>query len=442
MTSDLDEQATYSAKRRLEKQIVRFMQENLDSIDSKHPLDLVDSPSPDSGVPTRLYRAIRLLAFRDTLGPKLSSAALYLSGRTIAKRMGIQSASDMIDAFEEFGIRDASVDRSEGDSFSVSVGECPTCSGLPNLGESVCHFESGLISGGLEGTLGTQYDVIETRCWGLGDRICTWEGRPSANRDLRDFRPDELEARDDERARSDRLREDLTDMLVHDMRVPLNTIIGSVQTLEEMANSKLDGKEKDLLHMAISGGFALLRMTSELLDISRLEKCELALTTICCRIDRPISEAVAQVEFGTTKKGLQLSVDIPSDLPPVRMDCDRLVRVLINLLQNAIRHTPTGGRVELTAAMDASKRAIVLTVSDSGEGIAKEYHSRIFEKFVQVESYRNNSRFSCGLGLAYCKLIVEAHGGRIYMNSEPGEGSAFTFTIPIDPLSDSSSVNR
>lgn len=429
---DLQEQ-DIAAKTQLERQILHFMKENLNSETEHHPLDLAE-PVPDSGVSTKLYRAIRLLSLRDTLGPRLSAAALDMCGRTMAKRFSIGTFPEMQQMMDEFGFHDLSIERLDTTKFAINLEECPTCSGLPNLGESVCHFESGMIAGCLEEIFDRRFDAIETRCWGLGDRGCTWDVHPADEGLPSNTKPFALTTNDIERLRSDRLRDDLTDMLVHDMRVPLNTIIGSIQTLEEMASSKLDEKEKALLHMAISGGFALLRMTSELLDVSRLEKCELALTTTCCRVDRPISEAVAQVEFAVEQRLLDLSVHIPSDLPIIRMDCDRLTRVLVNLLQNAIKHTPTGGRIQVNASMAADRKAISISVIDSGEGIAKEHHEQIFGKFVKVGDALPN-RPSWGLGLAYCKLIVEAHGGRIFMDSEPGQGSSFTFTIPIDPLS-------
>ena len=118
------------------------------------------------------------------------------------------------------------------------------------------------------------------------------------------------------------------------------------------------------------------------------------------------------------------------DRPIVSADRDRIARVLVNLLGNAIRHTAPGGKIKVDARH--SNGEITVCVSDTGEGIPSEFHAKIFDKFAQVESHRHRRSYSTGLGLTFCKLAIEAHGGRIWVESEPEKGSKFTFTLPVE----------
>ncbi|MFO8239669.1 MAG: ATP-binding protein, partial [Dissulfuribacterales bacterium] len=128
------------------------------------------------------------------------------------------------------------------------------------------------------------------------------------------------------------------------------------------------------------------------------------------------------------KKGQSLSVHIPSDLPTINVDQDMIVRVLTNLLSNATKYTQPQGKIGLTVAQKGTD--IVFTVSDNGPGIPLEAQSRIFERFGRLKSDRNTR--GTGLGLPFCKLAVEAHGGEIWVESAPGEGSRFIFTLGLE----------
>ncbi len=118
-------------------------------------------------------------------------------------------------------------------------------------------------------------------------------------------------------------------------------------------------------------------------------------------------------------------------MPLLRADQDKLGRTLVNLLGNAIKFTRQGGVITLTARHDAPQREVIFSVSDTGEGIPKEAFERIFEKFGQVETRQGGRKMSTGLGLTFCKMTVEAHGGRIWVEGELGKGSTFSFTLPI-----------
>ena len=146
----------------------------------------------------------------------------------------------------------------------------------------------------------------------------------------------------------------------------------------------------------------------------------------------PVIEcAIAQVTPLVKAKGLNLTLEIASDLPWVEADENKLERVLVNLLANAIKFTSSGGSICLRAHSDMEAKSVKFCVKDTGEGIPPEAHGKIFEKFGQVKTRESGRQMSSGLGLTFCKLAIEAHGGHIGVESVPGEGSEFCFSIPL-----------
>ncbi|MDQ3815657.1 MAG: response regulator [Armatimonadota bacterium] len=224
------------------------------------------------------------------------------------------------------------------------------------------------------------------------------------------------------------LRDDLTHMLIHDLRTPLTAFLGGIETVAMLG--ELNVEQQESVNIAYEGGQTLLGMINDLLDISKMEDKSLPLEYKTLTAGDIIERALRQV--GTLIIGRELSLvsDIAPGLPTFEGDEDKLVRTLVNLLSNAIKFTPTGGTVTAGAHRAADENAIVFTVSDTGEGIPQEAFARIFEKFGQVETRQAGRRMSTGLGLTFCKMVVEAHGGRIWVESELGQGSTFLFTMP------------
>ncbi len=142
-----------------------------------------------------------------------------------------------------------------------------------------------------------------------------------------------------------------------------------------------------------------------------------------------INHCLDQVKNLTESKNLHVTTHIQSDLPPLSVDKDKIQRVLINLLGNAIKFTPSGGRITIEVRT-SDENDLLFAVKDTGEGIPPEAFERIFEKFGQVESGPSAKLMSTGLGLTFCKMVVEAHAGRIWVESVLGEGSNFLFTLP------------
>ncbi len=223
-------------------------------------------------------------------------------------------------------------------------------------------------------------------------------------------------------------REELTNMLVHDLRSPLTVIMGALALMED-ADSK---NFPQLRAMVQHNSERILRMVNELLDISKLENGQLTLNRAPMDVATMLSEVSARFAPLAIEAAITLETDIAPDLPPLPADGEILQRMLGNLVDNAIKFTPDGGRITLWARRDnaGNPHAFLLGVTDNGPGVPLEAQERIFEKFTQVSHTRGRRR-GTGLGLAFCKLAAEAHGGRIWVESTPGQGATFTIALPL-----------
>jgi len=227
----------------------------------------------------------------------------------------------------------------------------------------------------------------------------------------------------------ERLRDDLTYMIVHDLRTPLTSLLSGLQTVPLVGD--LNEIQTEMVEIAVDGGRTLLGMINDLLDVEKMEQESVPLEMTPLTAGGLIERAAAQVVLLAQSSGLTLAREAPLDLPPFPGDEDKLRRTIINLLGNAIKFTPVGGTI--TAAAELGEGVVLFSIRDTGEGIPPEAFERIFEKFGQVENRKAGRKMSTGLGLTFCKLAVEAHGGRIWVESLPGQGSAFFFTIPRAP---------
>ena len=233
------------------------------------------------------------------------------------------------------------------------------------------------------------------------------------------------------RKEAETLRDDLAGMVVHDLRTPLTSLLSGLQALRFVGGH--EPAEREILDNAIGGGETLLVMVNDLLDISKWESGSLVLDKQLLQPADVIEYALAQTTPLARRNGLRVARNIPPDLPAALADRDLLRRSLTNLLGNAVKFTPRGGIVTVSASHDPAEGAIVFAVGDTGEGIPAHQVRRIFDKFGQVESRKAGRKMSTGLGLTFCKLVAEAHGGRIWVESKLGKGSRFLFTIPAAP---------
>jgi signal transduction histidine kinase len=224
------------------------------------------------------------------------------------------------------------------------------------------------------------------------------------------------------------LRDSLTHMIVHDLRTPLTALLSGLQTMEMLG--ELSEEQSETLELSIEGGQILLRMINDLLDIHKMEEGSLQLEYADLSVPGITGQAVRQVASLAAEKQIAVVEEVAPGAVTVRADEDKLVRTLVNLLGNAIRFSSVGGAVHLTVRRSEGDNALLFSVSDAGEGIPEEAFQRIFEKFGQVAARRSGRERSTGLGLTFCKMVVEAHGGSIWVESELGQGSTFSFLIP------------
>ena len=227
----------------------------------------------------------------------------------------------------------------------------------------------------------------------------------------------------------EKLRDDLTHMIIHDLRTPLASVITGMQTLEMVGD--LNDDQREMMGIAVIGGETLLGMINDLLDVEKLESGTMQLDYAHLSAADLVNSAIAQVSALIEVKQLKLIRQIATDLPLVRGDESKLRRTLVNLLGNAIKFTPSGGTITIESRRGIDEPTVVFSVIDTGEGIPPEAFGRIFEKFGQVETRKSGHVMSTGLGLTFCKLAIEAHGGFIGVESEPEQGSTFCFALPL-----------
>jgi signal transduction histidine kinase len=230
--------------------------------------------------------------------------------------------------------------------------------------------------------------------------------------------------------RAEAQRDSLTAMLVHDLRTPLTAIIGPIEMLTTDLAGQLDEMQAELLTMCSQSAHRLLGLVNDLLDVSKMESGEMTLDLTATDPAHLVTDRANQLAPLARERGIILSAETGPGLPTLQTDSDLLIRVLVNLVGNALKFTPAGGTVTVSAQADTSHSNVTFAVRDTGEGIPRESFERIFEKFGQVEGRQAGRKMSTGLGLTFCRMAVEAHGGRIWIESELGKGSTFSFTIP------------
>lgn len=226
----------------------------------------------------------------------------------------------------------------------------------------------------------------------------------------------------------EQLRQDLSMMVYHDMRGPLGNVYTSLEAIKSLLDDDVDPSIKSLLELASRAERQVRRMVDALLDVQRLEQGGKLVNRENTGLSLLINRAVSQVQPQATDKNIRLRMALADDVPLLYIDNDMIERVIINLLDNAIKYTPEGGMVTLSTA--SAPNEVYVRIKDTGPGIPADAQPVIFDKFARVK--QRNMPYGAGLGLAFCKLAVEAHGGRIWVHSEPDAGSTFTFALPLE----------
>jgi len=232
--------------------------------------------------------------------------------------------------------------------------------------------------------------------------------------------------------KADRLRSLFLSHVSHELRTPLTSIKGFVENMLAGLAGPLSDKQSIYLERIGVNVARLIRMIAELLDRSRIESGKMDLLPGEVDLKKCVSEVVEQLRAFAVSKGQQLDEHLPSDGLMVWADGDRVVQILTNLLHNAIKFTPEGGRIAVRVEPDAPNLARV-SVADSGPGIPPQALTKIFDPFFRVGQEHRGSPKGLGLGLSIAKTLVELHGGSITVKSEPGGGSDFVFTLPLSP---------
>jgi signal transduction histidine kinase len=242
----------------------------------------------------------------------------------------------------------------------------------------------------------------------------------------------EISAKNDKLLELEKIKEGLTHMIIHDLRNPLGAIVGFIDLIL-LDKQDLSQNQREILQNCMDSCQDLKEMIESMLDIYKMEEGQLQLDLKQTNLKDVIDEAINQFRPKAAEKQIALVFDKGIPIPVIQADRRLVKRVITNLLNNAIRHTPSCGTVTIAAEMPPDNGCLHIGVEDTGAGLAPEYHQKVFDKFEQVKLKKAGDTVgSCGLGLAFCKMAVEAHAGKIWVESEGnGKGATFRLTLPI-----------
>lgn len=238
----------------------------------------------------------------------------------------------------------------------------------------------------------------------------------------------ELEIKNKGLAELEQLKESLTQMIVHDLKNPLTGIMSCAELLT-MTQEDLSENHKIIVTKIEESASLMLKMISDLLDVSMLEENKMKLKREKFDIRQLVNANISDISALAQRLDVKLEVNDMADLPEVHADKDLFYRIISNLLNNSLKHSNRKGTIQV--GFQKQENELAVFVQDNGEGIPEPFLEKIFDKFVQADLKKRGLKTDRGLGLTFCKMAVEAHNGRIWAESTIGEGSKFTFTIPL-----------
>ncbi len=241
----------------------------------------------------------------------------------------------------------------------------------------------------------------------------------------------ELAAANQKLKELDKLKSQFLSVATHELRTPLSIILGYNSMIAESLGERLSKEERKIFRESVAACKRLIRLVNSMLDIAQIESGKMKMNFAPVDVRPLISGVIALFQHEARAKNINLKMELPSRLPRLAVDAERIEQVLVNLLGNAVKFTEAGGNITLALRQRSDLNAVEITVSDTGIGISAEQQATIFDEFAQIA--RQNSRRhreGSGLGLAIAKRIVEAHEGTLSVTSKPGKGSSFCFTIP------------
>ena len=230
----------------------------------------------------------------------------------------------------------------------------------------------------------------------------------------------------------DKLKSQFLSVATHELRTPLSVILGYNSMLAESLEDRLNPEEQETLRESISSCKRLIRLVNSMLDVSQIESGKMRMNFTTADIREVVNGVVAALQQEARTRHLKLTIEVPARVPRIQFDPERVEQVLINLIDNALKFTPAEGSIRVAVRTRPEVHGVEISVSDTGIGIPLQEQGNIFEEFAQVRRQRGGrQREGSGLGLAIVKRIVEAHSSRIELQSTPGQGSTFSFVLPI-----------
>ena len=240
---------------------------------------------------------------------------------------------------------------------------------------------------------------------------------------------DELADEIEERKKAEKQLADFNAMVVHDLRSPLSNIVSMAESVKEGVFGAVNDLQRNWLGKIEINCRTLIDQVSDFLDFSRIDAGKLQLTSGRLNLEAQIDEVVAEHSIEAEKRNITLTAKIDEQLPTAWADSRRITQVLTNFISNALKFTERGGTIDVSAWQSGG--AVVISVRDSGVGMDAEEQKHIFQMYTQVSSSEKSQKRGSGIGLVICKKIIEAHGGRIWVESALGEGSSFYFSLPV-----------
>ncbi len=225
------------------------------------------------------------------------------------------------------------------------------------------------------------------------------------------------------------MKDSLTHMIVHDLNNPLTAMVGLLFIMKMQFEDKFNEDQKRSFDIAFAAGQDLKMMIGNLLDVNKMEEGKIVLRRENFRMADIAREVAEQLRIVAKTDEKTIPLEVAEGMPEMYADRDIIKRVIANITNNAIKYTPPGGSITINISYDKEVDGFRVMVKDTGDGIPKDYLGKIFDKFVQVESNKK-AKTGRGLGLTFCRMAVEAHGGKIWVESELGHGSTFIFTLP------------
>ena len=244
---------------------------------------------------------------------------------------------------------------------------------------------------------------------------------------------DELTSQKEHLINMQRTRADMSDLIIHDLRNPLNLMHGAIQMLEMMMPKEVLLENQELIDIGAAASDRMQRLIDSLLDTSRMETGDIDLQYDTVDVRLLIQDIHTQMSLAMQKRGIESVIDIPDKLPTVCADEAKISRTIANLMDNALKFMPSGGKLYIMVVSQTAVTTphLLISITDTGPGIPEEARAHIFDRFAQVDG--KHKQYGFGLGLAFCRLAVEAHNGRIWVEEGfDGIGSRFNFTLPIN----------